>query len=61
MYRDILRKASPLDFAKYGIAYDITAIDRPLDDGQLQSLVALARDISGDPTAIRSIRQITVG
>lgn len=48
------------DFPKYGIAYDITAIDRPLTDEQLQRLVESARDISGDVSAVRSIRQIQV-
>ncbi len=48
------------DFPKYKVAYDITAIDRPLDEAQLQRLVENARSISGDETAIRSIRQIDV-
>ena len=48
------------DFPKYGIAYDITAIDQPLSAKQLEELVASARSISGDPHAIRSIRQIAI-
>lgn len=48
------------DFPKYGIAYDITALDQPLSDAQLQALIAHAREISGDDSAIRSIRQIDV-
>lgn len=48
------------DFPKYGIAYDITALDRPLTDAQLQAMVANARTISGDERAIRSIRQIDI-
>lgn len=53
-------ESSHRDFPKYGIAYDITATDRPMSDEQLAELVQRAREISGDPTAIRSIRQIDV-
>lgn len=53
-------ESSHRDFAKYGVAYDITAVDRPLTDEQLQRMVENARKISGDATAIRSIRQIEV-
>ncbi len=53
-------QSSHLDFPKYGIAYEINAIDKPLTREQLESLVAHAVEISGDPTAIRSIRQIDV-
>jgi D-3-phosphoglycerate dehydrogenase / 2-oxoglutarate reductase len=49
------------DFPRYGIAYDISAIDRPLTEGQLAALVTRAREISGDPGAIRSIRQFRIG
>lgn len=48
------------DFPKYGIAYDITALDQPMSDEQLRALVEHARKISGDEHAIRSIRQIDV-
>jgi D-3-phosphoglycerate dehydrogenase len=48
------------DFPRYGIAYDISAIDRALTDAQLEALVARARDISGDAAAIRSIRQFRI-
>lgn len=48
------------DFARYGIAYDISAIDAPLSDDQLSGMVESARTISGDATAIRSIRQFPV-
>ncbi len=53
-------QSSHIDFPKYGIAYEINAIDRPLTREQLEQLVANAIEISGDPTAIRSIRQIDV-
>jgi D-3-phosphoglycerate dehydrogenase / 2-oxoglutarate reductase len=48
------------DFPKLGIAYDLSAMDRPLSDDQLAELVARARRLSEDPTAIRSIRQFEV-
>ena len=50
--------SSHRDFPQYGIAFDVSAIDRPLTDEQLRELVARARKISGDENAIRSIRQI---
>lgn len=53
-------QSSHRDFPQLGIAYDVSAIDRPLADEQLQSLVEQARRISGDPSAIRSIRQFEV-
>jgi D-3-phosphoglycerate dehydrogenase len=49
------------DFARYGIAYDISAIDRPLTEQQLDDLVRRAQNITGDSRAIRSIRQFQVG
>ncbi|ARA92568.1 3-phosphoglycerate dehydrogenase [Rhodothermaceae bacterium RA] len=53
-------QSSHRDFPKLGIAYDINAIDRPLTDEQLAAMVERACQISGDPTAIRSIRQFRV-
>jgi D-3-phosphoglycerate dehydrogenase len=52
--------SSHRDFAEYGIAYDINAIDHPLTEEQLEAFVRGARDITGDETAIRSVRQIDV-
>lgn len=46
-----------LDFPN-GIAYDLSVLDRPLKDEELEELVQRAMDLAGDPTAIRSIRQI---
>ena len=48
------------DFPKVGIAYDLSAIDRPLSDAQLHGLVENARAITGDDTAIRALRQFRV-
>lgn len=49
------------DFPRYGFAYDVNALDRPLDQAGLQKLVAEARELTEDPDAIRSIRMIDVG
>ena len=52
--------SSHRDFPKFGIAYDVSAMDGPLSDEELMGLIERARSISGDPTAIRSIRQISM-
>ena len=54
-------ESSHRDFLEYGIAYDISAMDKALSTEQLHMLVQNARRISGDPTAIRAIRQISLG
>jgi D-3-phosphoglycerate dehydrogenase len=48
------------DFPEYGIAYDVNALNEPLSDAQLDDLVERAVELSGDPHAIRSIRQFEV-
>lgn len=48
------------DFPRYGIAYDLSALDRPLDEQTLGRIVSRAREISGDESAIRSIRQFPI-
>jgi len=52
--------SSHRDFSRYGIAYDINAIDQSLSEEQLQTLVDTARSLSGDEDAIRSIRLVDV-
>jgi D-3-phosphoglycerate dehydrogenase len=47
------------DFAEYGVAIDVAAIDAPLTGAQLQELCDAAARLSGRADAIRSIRQIT--
>lgn len=54
-------ESSHRDFPKYGFAYDVSAIDGALTKAQLDELIENARRISGDPTAIRAIRQIALG
>lgn len=53
-------QSSHRDFPKLGIAYDISAIDYPLTEAQLDDLVERARRLSGDESAIRSLRQFEV-
>lgn len=48
------------DFPKLGIAYDLSAIDRPLTAEQVEELARQAEALSGDPRAIRSVRQFQV-
>jgi D-3-phosphoglycerate dehydrogenase len=53
-------ESSHRDFSKYGFAYDVSAVDKALSVEQLDELIAEARRISGDATAIRAVRQIEV-
>ena len=46
------------DFDKYGIAYEVVGIDRALSDDDVEGLIAEARGLTGNPHAIRAIRQI---
>ena len=43
-----------------GIAYDLSVLDRPLKDDELEQLVERAAGLANDPAAIRSIRQIHI-
>lgn len=49
------------DFEHLGVAYDLAALDRPLSLDALEGLVASAAALTGDPSAIRSIRQLSIG
>ena len=53
-------ESSHRDFPEFGFAYDVSAIDRPMNRAQLRSLVATASELTGDKHAIRAIRQIPV-
>ncbi len=48
------------DFDELGMAYDLTALDRPLTAEQLQRMVEAAQRLTGDVAAIRSIRQVAL-
>ena len=47
------------DFRQHGIAYDLSVLDRPLSDGQIQELISGAQALTGRADAIRSVRQIS--
>ena len=48
------------DFEAFGVAYDLAAIDRPLSEDEIRSLVEEAARVTGDPLAIRSVRQMAL-
>lgn len=48
------------DFEQLGVAYDLAALDRPLSRASLETLVESAARLTGDPRAIRSVRQIAL-
>lgn len=48
------------DFDEYGMAYDLMAVDRPLDDESLARLAFRAAELTGEPHTIRSVRQVRV-
>jgi len=47
------------DFVNLDFAFDLASLDRPLDEKALQHMVESASQVTGDPRAIRSIRQIS--
>ncbi len=49
------------DFPRYGIAYDLSVLERPLTDEELAGLVEHAHELAEGPTPIRAIRQVTLG
>jgi D-3-phosphoglycerate dehydrogenase len=53
--------SSHRDFPQYGVAYDVSAIDNDLTDEQVEGLIRRAVEYTGDETAIRSLRIISLG
>ncbi len=53
-------ESSHRDFPEYGFAYDVNALDRPMNRAQLRQLVETATELTGDADAIRAVRQIPV-
>jgi D-3-phosphoglycerate dehydrogenase len=51
-------QSSHRDFPRYGIAYDLSVLERPLSEAEIDSLIADAGRITGRPDAIRAVRQI---
>jgi D-3-phosphoglycerate dehydrogenase len=43
-----------------GVAYDLSVLERPLTPAEIRRLVDIAAELSGDPTAIRAVRQVVV-
>ena len=48
------------DFERYGVAYEVIALDKELTQDQLDQLISHATEVSRADFAIRSIRQIRV-
>ncbi len=48
------------DFPRYGIAYDLSVLDRPLTDEEVAGMVAHATEITGRVDAIRAVRRISL-
>jgi len=48
------------DFDHLGMAYDLAALDRPLDEAQIRGLIEWTASVTGEPGAIRSVRQVVV-
>ena len=46
------------DFGNLGLAVDLALLDRPLAEDRLRALVDEAARETGDPEAIRSVRQV---
>ena len=50
--------SSHRDFVKFGIAYEVVGVDKALSDSEVEGLILEARELTGNPDAIRAIRQI---
>ncbi|TVQ90951.1 MAG: 3-phosphoglycerate dehydrogenase [Deltaproteobacteria bacterium] len=50
-------ESSHRDF-EVGIAYDLSVLDRPLTDGEIEGLIQRAAEVSADANAIRAVRQV---
>jgi D-3-phosphoglycerate dehydrogenase len=48
------------DFPRYGIAYDLSVLDRALSDDELEALISEARRLTDREDAIRVIRQVAL-
>ncbi len=43
-----------------GVAYDLSVMDRPLSEDEIERMISHAVAISGDPHAVRAVRQVRV-
>jgi len=48
------------DFPRYGIAYELSVLERPLSESEVERLVAEACELTGSGDAIRAVRQIVL-
>jgi D-3-phosphoglycerate dehydrogenase len=48
------------DFESWGLAVDANLLDKPLTEAELQRLVERTSEVTGDPTAVRLVRQMTI-
>lgn len=48
------------DFPRYGIAYDLSVIDRPLSQAEVAALIEEANTLTGTGDAIRAVRQLAL-
>ena len=53
-------RSAHVDFPKFGIAYDLSALDTPMSPADTAALVAEASELTGDPNAIRFVRSVPV-
>lgn len=49
-------RSAHVDFPEYGIAYDVSVLDKALNAGQTAGLIEMASKITGQPDAIRWLR-----
>jgi len=54
-------RSAHVDFPRYGLAYDLSALDRGLTEPEVGALIDSATKITGDPTAVRWVRTIPLG
>ena len=53
-------QSSHRDFPRFGCAYDLNILDRPMTEAQLKTMASRARDLTGKERAIRAIRQFPI-
>jgi len=53
-------RSAHIDFPKFGIAYDLSALDTQLTPADMAALVTEASELTRDPNAIRAVRTVPV-
>ena len=53
-------QSSHRDFPRFGCAYDLNILDRPMTEAQLRTMVSTAQKLTGEDGAIRAIRQFPI-